>query len=102
MTANDMRIALCLQLGWSHIVQIAPSEFVGSLHDDHADELPLPHLTLDFLYEVEESLDAKQRLLFCYRLGPLTSQRAWEYIHVDPLVRAEALLKTLGTWRDDT
>lgn len=103
MTPKKQRIAIAQACGWEVI-----ADTLCEVHPDKNGEpevtpvAPLPEYLLDLnaMHEAEKVLTAKQRyefqVLICRMVGI-----GFEAICSTAAQRAEALLKTLGLWKDE-
>lgn len=108
MKEQEQRIALCEWMGWSGIVNNPcrdPHVQGFAPHSKHLGLTSLPDTnSLDVLHEMEKKLTVDQASDYYWSLQGTVNLigipcEAWVY-HATASQRREALLRTLGLWKD--
>lgn len=116
MTEQEQRIALCEWAGWKPEVRRAEIPEADFVHEEtfwtkgeatcRGPWLPDTN-SLDVLHEFEKRLNEKQEVFYLMRLMDVMKEDhtiGWKIertYHATAAQRREALLRTLGLWKED-
>ncbi len=97
MTEQDIRIALTEHLyGW--VRRNTWSSWMDDPKVPGSDAQLPPHLTLDWMHEIEKTLSAVQHRQYWTQLSMYTAGVGMYPGEATATQRAEAFLKTIGKW----
>jgi len=106
MTPEAQRIAIAEICGWERNAKGYWKRPGTRGYDWSSVFIPSYSTSLDAMYEAEQVLDAIQRREFVRLLHPDKHQHHfdadWTVCHATAAQRAEAFLRTLGKWKDDS
>lgn len=97
MSPEDQRIAIAEACGWK-------SRLIEGERDPSQDSWTSPpdYLNdLNAMHEAEKTLDYDQRSAFVVRLSVMMNN-GFEFCHATAAQRAEAFLRTIGKWQEDS
>ncbi len=103
MTETEQRITIAEWCGWTDIIPTA--SYWGTCPSTKFNKR-LPDYTKDLnaMWDAEHKLSPMQELEYVENLrkliGPHGTMRCFDYAHASAAQRAEALLKTIGKWRE--
>ncbi len=107
MTEQNQRIALCEWMGWEDIIMYPNGQIRGILAGVNEEEsMLLPNTSsLDVLHEMEKKLTPSQQVGYIQLLHKNSIQqnhwlKDFDCVVSEPRQRREALLRTIGKWKE--
>lgn len=113
MSDDEMNIAICEARGWTRgvfghpkhgsdpstwVCWVSPTGVKTKYPPDHINGRE----ALQNMCEAEETLTESERAIYLLRLGPLTTQRLWEYVRAPARERAIAWLHAKSLYIEAT